>query len=220
MAKKMATKKTSPTEEFRVDMGASSETVVHRDEFWATQPVSTPRRDSNPAFNVGPLRASVAELEGQLFDVRADLKAEKERCAALEAELATAQKKPELRYEPMPEEFVGLTKKFKLQELKLYLHLGFYADGRLGDIVVKAAKMGSFEAGMLAAFSEAVSLGLQHGIPLRMFVRRLRRMRFEPNGFTGDKEFPNVSSILDYIARCLEAKFAIKDEEEKQNEEG
>jgi ribonucleoside-diphosphate reductase alpha chain len=69
------------------------------------------------------------------------------------------------------------------------------------------AKEGSTISGLMDSFATAVSLALQHGVPLRLLVDKFSRMRFEPSGFTGNPEIPRATSVMDYLFRWLGAKF-------------
>jgi ribonucleoside-diphosphate reductase alpha chain len=70
-------------------------------------------------------------------------------------------------------------------------------------VFIKVSKQGSTLAGIMDAFSIAVSMGLQHGVPLATFVRKFANMKFEPAGITDDAELRIATSLIDYIARRL-----------------
>ena len=84
-----------------------------------------------------------------------------------------------------------------------YVTVGEYDDGRPGEMFMKVSKQGSTLAGIMDAFSISVSLGLQHGVPLRTYVEKYTNMRFEPAGMTDDPELRIASSLVDYIFRRL-----------------
>jgi ribonucleoside-diphosphate reductase alpha chain len=84
-----------------------------------------------------------------------------------------------------------------------YVTVGEYEDGRPGEVFIKVSKQGSTLAGIMDAFSIAVSMGLQHGVPLATFVRKFANMKFEPAGITDDSELRIATSLIDYIARRL-----------------
>lgn len=88
-----------------------------------------------------------------------------------------------------------------------YVTAGMYDDGRIGDIFVFVSKEGSTLSGMIRAWSMSVSIGLQYGIPISVFVERFRYMNFEPNGWTKTKDIPQASSIVDYIFNWIEREF-------------
>ena len=77
--------------------------------------------------------------------------------------------------------------------------------GQLGEIFLKLGKQGSTLAGVMDAFSIAVSVGLQYGVPLETFVKKFSYMRFEPEGITGNPEIPFAKSMPDYIMRWVAA---------------
>jgi ribonucleoside-diphosphate reductase alpha chain len=69
------------------------------------------------------------------------------------------------------------------------------------------AKAGSTLSGVMDSFATAVSLGLQHGVPLELYVSKFAHVRFEPHGFTKNSDIPIAKSIVDYIFRWLGIKF-------------
>jgi len=80
---------------------------------------------------------------------------------------------------------------------------GAYNDGTLGEVFLKLGKQGSTLAGVMDAFSIAVSIGLQYGVPLQTFVEKFMNLRFEPAGMTDDSDVRMAQSMLDYIFRRL-----------------
>ena len=93
-----------------------------------------------------------------------------------------------------------------------YVTVGEYEDGRPGEVFMKVSKQGSTLSGVMDAFSIAVSLGLQHGVPLSTFVRKYTNIRFEPAGITDDPELRLASSLVDYIFRRLALDYLSFDE--------
>jgi len=93
----------------------------------------------------------------------------------------------------------------------LYLTVGLYEDGRVGELFFHG-RMGELAHGLADACALVASLALQRGVPLVDITTKWRGMRFAPAGFTGDKEFPRASSILDYAAKWLESRFVYRDE--------
>jgi ribonucleoside-diphosphate reductase alpha chain len=102
----------------------------------------------------------------------------------------------------------SLTHKFSVGNHEGYLTVGLYPDGSPGEIFLKMSKEGSTISGMSQAFCRAFSLAIQHGLSIEDSVARFRGMRFEPMGATNNPEIPECSSVVDYIARFLEIKFA------------
>ncbi len=88
------------------------------------------------------------------------------------------------------------------------LTAGAHLDGQLGEIFLRLGKQGSTLAGLAEAFSIVTSLALQHGVPVELIAARLRGLRFEPAGLTDDHEIPEVTSVMDYVARRLAADFS------------
>jgi len=80
---------------------------------------------------------------------------------------------------------------------------GSYEDGSLGEVFLKLGKQGSTLAGVMDAFSIAVSIGLQYGVPLETYVQKFANLRFEPAGMTDDADVRMAQSIMDYIFRRL-----------------
>jgi ribonucleoside-diphosphate reductase alpha chain len=80
---------------------------------------------------------------------------------------------------------------------------GSYPDGGLGEVFIKLGKQGSTLAGVMDAFSIAVSIGLQYGVPLETFVQKFTNFSFEPAGMTDDKDVRMAKSLMDYIFRRL-----------------
>ncbi len=80
---------------------------------------------------------------------------------------------------------------------------GAHEDGQLGEIFMKLGKQGSTLAGMMDAFSIAISISLQYGVPLETFVQKFTNMKFEPAGLTDDPDVRMSQSIMDYTFRRL-----------------
>jgi ribonucleoside-diphosphate reductase alpha chain len=111
----------------------------------------------------------------------------------------------------LPDERQSLTHKFSIAGHEGYIHVGLYETGEPGEIFVKMAKEGSTISGLMDSFATAISLALQHGVPLRLLCDKFARTRFEPYGFTENPEIPRASSIMDYLFRYLASKFVKKE---------
>jgi ribonucleoside-diphosphate reductase alpha chain len=121
-----------------------------------------------------------------------------------EAEIETP--KPERR--KMPRERESITHKFTIAGHEGYITAGKYDDDTVGEIfLTDIGKEGSTMRGLMNAFATAISLGLQYGVPLEVFVRKFSYMRFEPEGMTGNPEIPFAKSLPDYIMRWLASRF-------------
>ena len=105
--------------------------------------------------------------------------------------------------ERLPRRRRSSTFTFRVADCEGYVTVGEYEDGRPGEVFMKVSKQGSTLAGIMDAFSIAVSLGLQHGVPLATYVRKYSNMRFEPAGITDDSELRIATSLVDYIFRRL-----------------
>src|SRR5262249_453986 len=113
--------------------------------------------------------------------------------------------------EKMPAERASVTHKFSVGGHEGYLTVGMYEDGRPGEIFIKMSKEGSTLSGVMDGLALTVSLGLQYGVPLKVFVDKLVNTRFEPSGITANANIRFVSSVLDYIGRWLGGRFISPD---------
>ena len=108
----------------------------------------------------------------------------------------------------MPRERESITHKFSIAGHEGYITAGKYEDGTVGEIfLTDIGKEGSTMRGLINAFATAISIGLQYGVPLEIFVRKFSYMRFEPEGITGNPEIPFAKSMPDYIMRWLGSRF-------------
>ena len=114
--------------------------------------------------------------------------------------------KPERR--KMPRERESITHKFSIAGHEGYITAGKYDDGSVGEIfLTDIGKEGSTLRGMMNAFATAISIGLQYGVPLEVFVKKFSYMRFDPEGITSNPEIPFAKSMPDYIMRWLASRF-------------
>jgi ribonucleoside-diphosphate reductase alpha chain len=114
----------------------------------------------------------------------------------------------------LAEERQAVTHKFRVGGLEGYLTVGLFEDATPGEIFLVVAKEGSTLSGVMDAFATSVSMALQYGVPLSALVKKFSYVRFEPAGFTGNKDIPIAHSLVDYIFRWLALKF-LKPEELK-----
>ena len=103
----------------------------------------------------------------------------------------------------LPKARPATTTSFSVGGAEGYMTAGAYADGTLGEVFLKLGKQGSTLAGVMDAFSIAVSIGLQYGVPLETFVEKFTNLRFEPAGMTDDADIRMAQSMMDYIFRRL-----------------
>jgi len=117
-----------------------------------------------------------------------------------------------VRRERLPRTRNSRTFEFRVADCKGFVTIGEFDDGRPGEMFLRVSKQGSTLAGIMDAFSMAVSYGLQYGVPLRTFVRAFTSTRFEPAGITDDPDLRLATSILDYIFRRLAVDYLDTDE--------
>ena len=130
------------------------------------------------------------------------------------------------RRERLPDERSSITRSFKLHkspranvcpackhrweeqaDIQIYAIVGTYPDGRPGELFIHADKVGTTAHGALDGAAMAISLGLQHGVPIHCFTDKLVGMSFGAQGFTTDKKYPRVQSVLDLVGRWLRDTF-------------
>ncbi|MDQ1742924.1 MAG: ribonucleoside-diphosphate reductase alpha chain, partial [Pseudonocardiales bacterium] len=126
------------------------------------------------------------------------------------AEPAVVEKKV-VEYRPvrkrLPKKRPSETVSFTVGGAEGYLTASSYPDDGLGEVFLKMSKQGSTLAGVMDAFSVAISIGLQYGVPLETFVTKFTNMRFEPAGMTDDSDIRMAASVMDYIFRRLALDF-------------
>ena len=115
----------------------------------------------------------------------------------------------------LPDDRTEVGRKFKVGDYEGYIHVGLFEDGTPGDIFVDIAKEGTTLAGLMNSFMISVSLGLQYGVPLEVYVSKFSHMRFEPSGLTNDEDIRVAKSIVDYIFRWMGKKFLTADQQEE-----
>ena len=127
--------------------------------------------------------------------------------AKADAEAAAAEPEKVIEYRPLrrrlPKRRTSQTTSFAVGGAEGYLTAGTYDDGELGEIFLKFGKQGSTLAGLMDAFSIAISIALQHGMPLETYVEKFTNLRFEPAGMTDDPDVRMAQSIMDYVFRRL-----------------
>ena len=170
--------------------------AIYRDNCKLGQPLSTMKKDGEKQEKAAPVvtadnSALVAEIE------------------QLKKDLSTARSNEGQQIlvgavrERLPRRRVSTTFSFRVADCEGYVTVGEYEDGRPGEVFIKVSKQGSTLAGVMDAFSIAVSLGLQHGVPLSTYVRKYANLKFEPSGMTDDPELRIATSLVDYIFRRL-----------------
>jgi ribonucleoside-diphosphate reductase alpha chain len=117
------------------------------------------------------------------------------------AESPAAESRPVRRR--LPKKRPSQTVSFAVGGAEGYLTAGSYPDNGLGEVFIKMSKQGSTLAGVMDAFSVAISIGLQYGVPLEAFVSKYVNMRFDPAGMTDDPDIRIANSVMDYLFRRL-----------------
>jgi ribonucleoside-diphosphate reductase alpha chain len=127
---------------------------------------------------------------------------------------------PKAKRRKLPDERSAITHKFSIAGHEGYLTVGMYDDGSPGEVFIVMSKQGSTVSGLMDAFATAISLSLQHGVPLATMVDKFSHLRFEPAGFTGNPEIPMAKSVMDYIFRWLANRFLTADGHPKPGTNG
>jgi len=107
------------------------------------------------------------------------------------------------RRERLPDTRKSITHKFSISGHEGYITVGLYPDGRPGELFITMAKEGSTIGGLMDCFGTAVSMSLQYGVPLEVYVNKFSHTRFEPQGFTKNPDIKIAKSLVDYIFRWL-----------------
>jgi ribonucleoside-diphosphate reductase alpha chain len=137
--------------------------------------------------------------------------AEKADVAQLEADRPIRHK--------LPDEREAVTHKFSIAGHGGYLTVGKYEDGQPGEIFLRMAKEGSTVSGLMDTIATMTSIALQYGVPLKALVDKFSHTRFEPSGFTNNREIPIAKSVMDYVFRFLGNRFLQNEEEAVDIEE-
>ena len=134
-------------------------------------------------------------------------KAKKDAADAADAAVVETKVVEKVVYAPvrkrLPKSRVSRTTSFTVGGAEGYMTSGAHDDGELGEVFLKLGKQGSTLAGVMDAFSIAVSIGLQYGVPLETYVSKFTNLRFEPAGLTDDPDVRMAQSLMDYVWRRL-----------------
>ncbi len=141
----------------------------------------------------------ISELEEQLKVIQAR--------ARENGETHDAQEPPRSMRHRLPAERASVTHAFMVAGHEGYVTVGLYPNGSPGEIFLRMTKEGSAVSGLLDSFATAVSLALQHGVPVRALAEQFAEMRFEPSGATANDQIPYALSIMDYLFRWIELRF-------------
>lgn len=124
-----------------------------------------------------------------------------------ESDKVAAKSAPTPRRERLLDTRRSVTHKFNVGGHEGYITVGLYDDGRPGELFITMAKEGSTIGGLMDAFGTAVSMSLQYGVPLEVYVKKFSHTRFEPWGYTRNPDIPVAKSLVDYIFRWLGSEF-------------
>ena len=164
--------------------------AIYRDGSKESQPVSTTTEEKSLADRADRQAAADAALE------TGDIKTPKPSPLSVSPTPDSRLPAPALpRRERLPDTRKSLTHKFDIQGHEGYVTVGFFADGRPGELFVTMAKEGSTIGGLMDTIGTLVSMGLQYGVPLSVFVNKFAHQRFEPAGFTKNPDIPIAKSV-------------------------
>ena len=185
--------------------------AVYRDGCKRTQPLSTTLKGASSNGRVEAVDAIAAEGSGAVAASADPLAAlapdERALLLALRERKSRPAGPPMAVRHKLADERASFTHKFSIGGHEGYITVGLYQDGTPGEIFVRMAKEGSVIAGLMDSFATAISLALQHGVPLPLLCEKFKGTRFEPSGFTGNQEIPIATSIMDYLFRWLSIRF-------------
>jgi ribonucleoside-diphosphate reductase alpha chain len=154
---------------------------------------------SAAALRLDAQQSQIVALEAQLAAITAESLANSD---ALDSKAP-----PRAVRHRLPAERASVTHKFSLSGHEGYITVGLYPNGQPGEIFIRMAKEGSTVSGLMDSFATAVSLALQHGVPLRVLCEKFAHTRFEPSGWTGNEQIGYAKSIMDYLFRWIELRF-------------
>ena len=172
--------------------------AIYRENSKRSQPLATTKGGNTK----GKTEAAAAEVSGD----GAVKDKEPELVRVIEKEVEKIVYKPIRKR--LPDERPSITHKFSIAGHEGYLTIGLYPDTQMpGEIFITMAKEGSTVSGMMDAFATSISIALQYGVPVEDLCNKFCHMRFEPSGFTNNKQIPIAKSLMDYIFRYLALKF-------------
>ncbi|QNI37803.1 vitamin B12-dependent ribonucleotide reductase [Edaphobacter albus] len=191
--------------------------AIYRDGSKGSQPLNVSADDKKSEKKT---EAVASESTAVLAAAEARLNAQAHQIAELELQIKTiteaanrnsdaidAQAPPRAVRNRLPAERASVTHKFGLSGHEGYITVGLYPNGQPGEIFIRMAKEGSTVSGLMDSFATAVSLALQHGVPLKVLCEKFAHTRFEPSGWTGNEQIGYAKSIMDYIFRWLQIRF-------------
>ena len=150
--------------------------------------------------------AATAAAQAQIANLQQQIRNMAE-ASTQNADSVDAQAPPRAVRHRLPGERASVTHKFGLSGHEGYITVGLYPNGSPGEIFIRMAKEGSTVSGLMDSFATAISISLQHGVPLRVLCEKFAHTRFEPSGWTGNPEIGYAKSIMDYIFRWIQLRF-------------
>src|SRR3984957_4494344 len=174
--------------------------AIYRDNSKGTQPLNvTAQTDADKKGTRSTAVAAVAPVAAGTIEIA--------QAAPKNSDSVDAQAPPRAVRHRLPAERASVTHKFGLAGHEGYITVGLYPNGQPGEIFIRMAKEGSTVSGLMDSFATAVSLALQHGVPLRVLCEKFAHTRFEPSGWTGNEQIGYAKSIMDYIFRWIQIRF-------------
>jgi ribonucleoside-diphosphate reductase alpha chain len=155
---------------------------------------------------VQTLSANMLSLQQQLAAAQSQL-TEIAAAATQSADNLDAQAPPRAMRHRLPAERASITHKFGIAGHEGYITVGLYPNGQPGEIFIRMAKEGSTISGLMDSFATAISMCLQHGVPLKLLCEKFAHTRFEPSGWTGNEQIGYAKSIMDYLFRWMQLRF-------------
>ncbi|WZO95811.1 vitamin B12-dependent ribonucleotide reductase [Isosphaeraceae bacterium EP7] len=180
--------------------------AIYRDGSKGSQPVNT-KSEETKASDARVLAESLAQVEAAVAAAAAAVVAPAPAPAPIPVVAAPTAVVTQPRRERLPDTRRSMTHKFDIQGHEGYVTVGFFSDGRPGELFITMAKEGSTIGGLMDTIGTLVSMGLQYGVPLSVFVNKFAHQRFEPAGFTRNPDIPIAKSVTDYIFRWLGMEF-------------
>ena len=194
------------------------------DQSLTETPIAAGTIETREAVLGEKLAAGITPAEAELAQVRADhhaiMESQHHRISELETQLFAiqnsllqnsdshdAQEPPRAVRHRLPAERASVTHKFSIAGHEGYITVGLYPNSCPGEIFIRMAKEGSTVSGLMDSFATAISLALQHGVPLRVLAEKFAHTRFEPSGWTGNEQIGYAKSIMDYLFRWMQIRF-------------
>jgi ribonucleoside-diphosphate reductase alpha chain len=195
--------------------------AIYRDNSKGTQPLNVSAQTESDAKKgtkaIAPAAAGQIEIDETVVAAKAaaatritELETQLQKILAAStqnADALDATAPPRAVRHRLPAERASVTHKFSIAGHEGYLTVGLYPNQCPGEIFIRMAKEGSTISGLMDAFATAISLALQHGVPLKVLCEKFAHTRFEPSGWTGNPEIGFAKSIMDYIFRWIQIRF-------------